>query len=151
MTVSISPTKDFITSCSVNRFWTNGRILMFKVSKQPFEVPDMIGSFVSGATTSIVAKNWTNNLSQPFKELQGSNSEFKLITSKSITQKILGLFWDNFRTILEPFWDHIGTILGPFWDYFGNILGPFLDHFGTPLGPFWAHFRNTLERFWDLF
>ena len=65
----------------------------------------MIGLFASGATTYIVAKNLTNNSSQWFKELQGSNSEFKLITSKSITRKILGLFWDNFRTNLEPFWD----------------------------------------------
>ena len=40
------------------------------------EVPNMIGSFESGATASIVAKNWTENLSQPFEELQGSNSKF---------------------------------------------------------------------------
>ena len=82
---------------------------------------NMIGSFASGTTASIVAKNWTNNSSQPFKELQGSNSEFKLITSKSITRKILGLFWNNFRTNLEPFWDHFGTI----WHNFWTILGPF--------------------------
>ena len=97
------------------KIWNNGRILMFKISKWLYR------SFASGATASIVAKNWTNNLSQPFKELQGSNSEFKLITSKSITQKILGIFWDNLRNNLEPFWDHFGTI----WHNFGTILGPF--------------------------
>ena len=64
---------------------------------------DMIGSFTSGATASILAKNLTKNLYQPFKEVQCSNSEFKLITPKSIT----------------------GTILGPFWEYFGTILGLF--------------------------
>ena len=43
-------------------------------------------------------QNRTKNLSQPFKELQGSNSEFKLITPKSITGAILGLFWAHFGT-----------------------------------------------------
>ena len=81
----------------------------------------MIGSFESGTTNSIVAKNLTYDLYQLFKELEGSNLEFKLITSKSITRKILGLFWDNFRTNLEPFWDHFGTI----WHKFGKILGKF--------------------------
>ena len=50
----------------------------------------MIGSFESGATASMVAKSGTNkiiqmSISQPFEELQGLNSEFKLITPKSIT------------------------------------------------------------------
>ena len=45
----------------------------------------MIGSFASGATASLVAKNRTKKLSQPFEEQQGSNLEFKLITPKSIT------------------------------------------------------------------
>ena len=45
----------------------------------------MIGSFVSGTTASLVAKNLTKKLSQPFEELQGSNSKFKLITPKPIT------------------------------------------------------------------
>ena len=66
----------------------------------------------------------TKILSQPFKELQGSNPEFKLITPKSITGTILGLFWDHFETILRPFWDHFGTILGKFWDHIATILGP---------------------------
>ena len=44
----------------------------------------VIGSLASSATSSLVAKNWTKKLSQPFEELQGSNSEFKLITPKPI-------------------------------------------------------------------
>ena len=40
------------------------------------DLPNMMGSFESGATASIVAKNLTKNLSQQFKELQGSNWEF---------------------------------------------------------------------------
>ena len=33
-----------------------------------FLVPDIIGSFSSGATASLVAKNGTKKLSQPFEE-----------------------------------------------------------------------------------
>ena len=58
---------------------------MFKVSKQPYQSPHMIGSFESGATSSLVAKNRTKKLSLLFEELQGSNLEFKLIISKPIT------------------------------------------------------------------
>ena len=46
-------------------------------------MPNIIGSFASGATTSIVAKNQTKNLSQPFKELQDLNLTLKQITPKS--------------------------------------------------------------------
>ena len=91
------------------------------------DLPNIIGSFASNATVSIVAKNWTKNISQPFKELHGSDSEFKLITPKSIIGTISGLFWDHFGTILGPSWDYfgtiLGTILGQFWDYLGTILG----------------------------
>ena len=45
----------------------------------------MIGSFASGATASLVAKNGTKELSQPFEELQSSNLEFMLSTPKTIT------------------------------------------------------------------
>ena len=45
----------------------------------------MIESFAKGATASLVAKNRTKILSQLFEELQGPNSEFKLITHKPIT------------------------------------------------------------------
>jgi len=75
-------TKDFATFCSVYRFWTSEQILIFKVSKRPYRSPHMIGSLASSATSSLVAKKWTKNISQPFEELQGSNSEFKLITPK---------------------------------------------------------------------
>ena len=44
----------------------------------------MIESFSSGTPASQVAKNGTKKLSQLFEELQGSNSEFKLITPKPI-------------------------------------------------------------------
>ena len=84
------------------------------------DLPDMIGSFANGAIAFIVAKNQTKNLSQLFKDLQGSNSEFKLVTP---------------NLFLGPYQDYFGTILGLFWDYFGTILGPFWDHFGTILGP----------------
>ena len=87
----------------------------------------MIGLYASGATASKVAKNHTKNLYQLFKELQGANSEFKLITPISIIGTISGLFWDHFGTILGPSWDYfgtiLGTILGQFWDYLGTILG----------------------------
>ena len=62
-------------------------------------LPNMIGSFASGAIAFIVAKNQTKTLSQLFKELQGSNSEFKLVTPN--------------------------LFLGPYQDYFGTILGLF--------------------------
>ena len=45
----------------------------------------MIVSFASGSDLSLVAKNGTKNLYQPFEELQGSILEFKLITTKPIT------------------------------------------------------------------
>ena len=58
------------------------------------DLHNMIELYESGTTTSIVAKNRTKNLSQPFKELQGSNSEFMLITPKSILKSIWrGLVW----------------------------------------------------------
>ena len=44
----------------------------------------MIGSFESGATVYQVAKHETKKLSLLFEVLQGSNSEFKLITPKPI-------------------------------------------------------------------
>ena len=55
----------------------------------------MIGSFANGATTSLASKNGTKTY-QPFEELQGSNSEFELITSKPITRT-------NFETNLSRF------------------------------------------------
>ena len=48
----------------------------------------MIGLFASGATDSKVAQNGTKKLSQPFEELQGSNSEFMLNIPKPITWTI---------------------------------------------------------------
>ena len=55
----------------------------------------MIGSFESDSTASIVAQNRTKNISQPFKELQGSNLEFELINPKSITGTCLTLWWPS--------------------------------------------------------
>ena len=49
------------------------------------DLSDTLGSSASGATASLVAKNGTKKLSQPFEELQGSNSEFKLIINLIIT------------------------------------------------------------------
>ena len=51
----------------------------------------MIGLFAGGATASPVAKNGTKKLSQLFKELLGSNLEFKLITPKPTT----GTYFDT--------------------------------------------------------
>jgi len=45
----------------------------------------MIGSFVSGATSSLLGKNQTKKISQLFKKLQGSKLELKLITPKPYT------------------------------------------------------------------
>ena len=70
----------------------------------------MIGSLANGATAFLVAKNGTKNLSQLFKELKGSNSEFTLVTP---------------NLFLGPYLDYFGTILGLFWDYFWTILGLF--------------------------
>ena len=122
------------------------------------DLPDMIGSFANGAIAFIVAKNQTKNLSQLFKDLQGSNSEFKLVTPnlflgpyQDYFGTILGLFWDYFGTILGPFWDCFGTIWGPiwdhFWDHFGTILGSFGDYLGTLLGLFWDYFLTILGPF----
>ena len=77
------------------------------------DIPDKIGSFASGPATSMVAKNGTKKLSQPFEELQCSNLEFKLITPKPISGT-------HFETNLSRFGleglplaailDHLGTI-----------------------------------------
>ena len=117
----------------------------------------MIGSFVNSTIAFIVAKNWTRNLSQLFKDLQGSNSEFKLVT----LNLFLGPYQDYFETILGLFWDHLGLFwdyFGTIWDYFGTILEPFWCHFGTILGsfliilrPFWDYFGTILGLFWDHF
>ena len=60
------------------------------------DLPDIMGSFASGATASQVAKNGTKYLSEPFEELQGSYLEFKLINPKHITGT-------NFETNLSRF------------------------------------------------
>ena len=96
-------------------------------------LPDMIGSFASGAIAFIVAKNWTKTLSQLFKELQGSNLEFKLVTPNLF----LGPYQDYFGTILGLFW-------GPFWEPFWDCSGIFGNPFVTILGPFWHHFGTIL-------
>ena len=46
----------------VNGFWC------LRCLNDRIEVPNMIGSFASGATASLVAKNGTKQLSQPFKD-----------------------------------------------------------------------------------
>ena len=79
----------------------------------------MIGSFASGAIAFIVAKNQTKNFSQLFKELQGSNSEFKLFTPNLF----LGPYQDYFGTILGQIWDHFRTlIIFTYFDLWGPIL-----------------------------
>ena len=56
----------------------------------------MIRSFASGTTASLVAKNVTKKLSEPFEELQDSNLEFKLITPKPITRTYFGTKFSRF-------------------------------------------------------
>ena len=56
----------------------------------------MLGSFASSATASLLVKNDTNKIYQLFEELQGSNSEFELITPKPITRTY-------FETIMSRF------------------------------------------------
>ena len=53
----------------------------------------------NGGTSSLVAKNGTKKLSQTFEELQGLNSEFKLITPKSNT----GTYFGTMVAILDTF------------------------------------------------
>ena len=59
----------WIKSSPVDRLWClmclNDRI----------DLPDMIGSFASGATASLVAQNGTKKMSHLFEELQASNFE----------------------------------------------------------------------------
>ena len=62
-------------------FWRSGCL------KDRIDLPHMKGSFASGATSFLVAKNLTKKLSQQVEKLQGSKMEFKLITSKHITGK----------------------------------------------------------------
>ena len=63
------------------------------------DLPDKIGSYLSGAATLMVVKNGTKKLSKqnitkmtskPFEELQGGSSELKLITPTSITSSHFG-------------------------------------------------------------
>ena len=75
-----------IKSKIIDRFWCS------KCLNHCIDLHNVIGSLESGSTASIVAKNWTRNLSQLFKELQSSNSEFKLITPKPITKTYFDLF-----------------------------------------------------------
>ena len=53
----------------------------------------MIGSFANGTTSSLVAKHGARKLSQPFVELQGSNSEIKLITRTYFENKQSRFGW----------------------------------------------------------
>ena len=113
---------------------------MFKMSKLLYEVPDMIGSFASGATPSLVAKNTSKKSSQQ-------------ITPKSVVRTYFETNLNRFRlaglpvaAILRLFWDYFGKILGQFWDNFRTILGPFRDHFGTILGLFWDYFGTAGAR-----
>ena len=49
-------------------------------------MPNIIGSFANGAPASLAAKNGTKKLCQLFEELQGLDSEFKLIIPNPITR-----------------------------------------------------------------
>merc|ERR1712002_1043720 len=51
-----------IKSLPVDRFWC------LRCLNDRIKVPDMIRSFASGATASLVAKNGTKKLSQPFED-----------------------------------------------------------------------------------
>ena len=125
----------------IDRFWCS------RCLNNCIDLPNMIGSFESGATTSIVAKNQAKIYLSRLKSYRAqirNLSYLPLIYSWDHIRTILGPFWDNFGTILGPFVDHFETNLwpfwGPFWDHFGIILGPFWDNFGTILGPllFWS-------------
>ena len=103
--LKISPhLAESIESEIMGRFWCS-RSLNDRIG-----LLNMIGSFASGATASIVAKNWTNNLSQPFKELQGSNSEFKLITTKSFTGTHFDTKLSSFGLEGLPIGSHLGFL-----------------------------------------
>ena len=56
------------------------------------DLPNITGSFTSGTTASLVAKNGIKTLSQPFEKLQESDSDFKIITLKPIN----GTYYDLF-------------------------------------------------------
>ena len=90
------------------------------------DVPDKIGSFLSGAVTPIVVKNGTKkiiplpmiklSISQLFEELQGLNSELKLITPISIT----GSHFGNMVVILDFLNVYISAVLRDTGLKFGN-------------------------------
>ena len=61
-------TKDLATSCSVYRFSTYGRIWCSRCLNNRINVPNMIRSFASSATASLVAKNGTKELSHMFED-----------------------------------------------------------------------------------
>ena len=74
----------------------------------------MIESFASGATAFLVAKNGTKKISQPIKELQGSNLEFKLINPKPITTRIyLDTNLSRFGLAGLPIAEHLDFKMSP--------------------------------------
>ena len=72
------------------------RFLCLRFLNNHIYLTNIIKSFVRGPTASLMAKNRTNKLSQLFEELQGRNSESKLITLKPIN----GTY---FETLLSRF------------------------------------------------
>ena len=105
MTISISPKwQDHLQVAPLTPWWPKLELKIFPHLAQSIDseltdrfwcsrclndcinLPHMIGSLPSGTTSSLMAKNWTKNLSQLFKELQGSNLEFKLTTPKHISR-----------------------------------------------------------------
>ena len=63
-------------------------------------------------------------LSQPFEEIQGSDLRFKL---KPLILSInVGPLQDRFGTLLGLFWEEFKTIMITVWDYFWALISFFL-------------------------
>ena len=122
-------------SSSTDKIITSGQIMVFEMYKPPYWSPQHDRIICKWHHFLHSEQKWNKKISQPFEELQGWNSEFKLITPKTISGTYsktnlsrFGLAGFPLTAILDTLGqsrDHLGTILGLFWDYFGTILGQF--------------------------
>ena len=77
-------------STTVDKIITSGQILVFEVSKRlswhEYYYGAKVNRFGLAGLSMAAILDFQMSISRPFEELQGWNSEFKLITPKSITR-----------------------------------------------------------------
>ena len=87
----------------MDKIITSGQILVFEVSKwlswHEYSYQAKLSRFGLAGLPMAAILDFQMSISQPFEELQGWNSEFKLITPKSIT----GTYFDTVAAILDFF------------------------------------------------